>query len=437
MATPDKTLLLMLDDVDISIEARYTGSAAAIAGYVNGRFENWPAVVQKWGNSGKHLVSIDVQNYPAAGAQCLDIENGDAKVSEAPAWFRATKALGVQTGDLRYYPKLYISASGSASLIKTMTAAGIPRSEYMLWSAHYTNTAHICGPGTCGYPQADATQYTNKDNGANLDASQCYAYFFAGKDGVVPTAPPAVNPAEPTLQIGDTGPVVTALQKKLAAIELVGVRGIKADGDFGVQTQTSVRNFQSHQRLEIDGIVGPTTWAAIDAWKNAPTPPPPPVPVKVNAWAALTVLKQGSTGAAVEVLQRMCRDSGVHGVRGIAVDGNFGEQTLAAVRNFQAYAKLTVDGIAGPATHKALEAISPLDDAEIVPVPAEPDPEPLPPAPAPAVDPAPPTPPAPAPEAEPAIDLMDLGYDVKFIHVPAGFGLPEGSYLPIFVPKEK
>jgi hypothetical protein len=60
-----------------------------------------------------------------------------------------------------------------------MTQAGIARNEYMLWSAHYTNTAHICSPSACGYPQADATQWTSTYQGVSLDASLCYGYFFA------------------------------------------------------------------------------------------------------------------------------------------------------------------------------------------------------------------------------------------------------------------
>lgn len=177
----DMTLRLMLDDTNLSVEAPHAASAYAIAGYVNGRFNNWASVVAKWGKSGKYLLSIDVLNQPSAGAQCLDVEPGDATNADAPSWVKATQAAGRAAKDLRYYPKLYTSASNATALIGALTAAGIARNEYMLWTAHYTGKAHICN-SSCGLGnfQADATQWTDTYQGASLDATQAYGYFFAG-----------------------------------------------------------------------------------------------------------------------------------------------------------------------------------------------------------------------------------------------------------------
>lgn len=91
-----------------------------------------------------------------------------------------------------------------------------------------------------------------------------------------------------------------------------------------------------------------------DGWPHRTSgnalPPPPAIP----AWPAGVILREGSTGGAVRVLQAALRNSGIRGVRGITVDGVFGPQTLTAVRNLQAAKHLTVDGIAGPATRRAL-----------------------------------------------------------------------------------
>lgn len=196
----DMSTWLMLDDVDLSIEEKYAGAAKAVAGYVNGKYANWPAIVLKYGTSGKHLLSIDVQANPNAGAQCLDIETGDATIGQAVKWVKETQAAGKALRDLRWFPKLYVQAGNMASLVATLKAGGVARDEVMIWSAHFTGKAHICSPESCGYPQADATQWTDDYEGVSLDASLCYGYFFAGPPAVVkpePVKPVVVTPPKP------------------------------------------------------------------------------------------------------------------------------------------------------------------------------------------------------------------------------------------------
>ena len=38
-----------------------------------------------------------------------------------------------------------------------------------------------------------------------------------------------------------------------------------ADGDFGSETKKAVKAFQTDKGLQVDGIVGPKTWAALDS----------------------------------------------------------------------------------------------------------------------------------------------------------------------------
>jgi putative peptidoglycan binding protein len=73
-------------------------------------------------------------------------------------------------------------------------------------------------------------------------------------------------------------------------------------------------------------------------------------PVKPTEPAAPPTLRIGSKGADVSNLQRLLK---------IAVDGDFGPATAAALKRFQAGAGLTADGVCGPRTWAA-----------IVPVPA-------------------------------------------------------------------
>lgn len=66
----------------------------------------------------------------------------------------------------------------------------------------------------------------------------------------------------PVLRKGSKGASVTALQ-----ILLIGNKyscgSYGADGDFGGGTEASVKSFQSFWGLDVDGVVGPNTWAKL------------------------------------------------------------------------------------------------------------------------------------------------------------------------------
>jgi peptidoglycan hydrolase-like protein with peptidoglycan-binding domain len=103
--------------------------------------------------------------------------------------------------------------------------------------------------------------------------------------------------------------------------------------------------------------------AALAYQGSAPPPPPPPPPSGVSwaQWPAGVVLQMGSTDtAAVRVLQTALANSGIYGVRGITVDGVFGEQTRVALGNYQAQAGLLEDWKAGQLTRASLVALGDL-----------------------------------------------------------------------------
>jgi peptidoglycan hydrolase-like protein with peptidoglycan-binding domain len=77
--------------------------------------------------------------------------------------------------------------------------------------------------------------------------------------------------AEPLIKKSSKGAAVKKLQNLLIG---VGYDPGAADGIFGAQTETAVKEFQANYvlvseedqaeyHLEIDGIVGPKTWAAL------------------------------------------------------------------------------------------------------------------------------------------------------------------------------
>ena len=84
--------------------------------------------------------------------------------------------------------------------------------------------------------------------------------------GTAPVRPPiaATEPEglkRPTVRRGSTSELVRDVQRAL---------GINADGQFGARTEAALRVFQRRHQLVPDGIVGPSTWRALDAAKARP-----------------------------------------------------------------------------------------------------------------------------------------------------------------------
>jgi hypothetical protein len=157
----------MYDSVNVS---QIPAKAEAVAGYVNGHWPTYPTLLKDFPHA-KHL-SIAVTVH--ADAECLDVEAGDATPSQAPAWVVRQKKRGVKK------PVVYTSVSQAPALLRELDRAGIKRSAVRLWTAHYTFRPHRCD-SKCGFGftgKADATQWTDKALGKNLDGSLCAPDFL-------------------------------------------------------------------------------------------------------------------------------------------------------------------------------------------------------------------------------------------------------------------
>jgi hypothetical protein len=129
-------------------------------------------------------------------------------------------------------------------------------------------------------------------------------------------------------------PAVAALQVTLRHHRVY--RG-PVDGMIGPRTTAAVMRFQRRHGLMPDGVVGPKTRRAF------------------GRFAAHVLgsrrLAPGMAGWDVAELQFALA---WHGFPNAAIDGGFGRHVERALIKFQRWAHLTPDGIAGPATFRAL-----------------------------------------------------------------------------------
>jgi len=203
-------------------------------------------------------------------------------------------------------------------------------------------------------------------------ASQGYApyrilqHYYGSDIDLVFDAP--VGPIYPSfpgrlLRRGSEGEEVRTLQTRLRrisrnfpAIPTVSVN----TGVFDAATDAAVRGFQRTFGLTADGIVGQSTWnrtiSIFNAVKRLNELDSEGISLADATAMYASNLRMGDHGFAVRALQYYLDFIGhFHPSIGRVVsDGAFGPVTDRALREFQRLYGLTVDGVAGRATHNAL-----------------------------------------------------------------------------------
>lgn len=183
---------------DTITNSEFPAGAEAYAAYVDGGVgdqPNYPHIVQAYPKAQHLSIAVHADHNAAA----LDVEPGATWPPEsAVAWYAAQRARGLAR------PCLYASVDNmEAFAVPLIEAAQIPRTAVRLWTAHYGEGEHICGPKTCGHLSidADGTQWTDNALGRSLDQSKLLAGFFA----VPSPTPPANWTYGPPLDLQATG----------------------------------------------------------------------------------------------------------------------------------------------------------------------------------------------------------------------------------------
>ena len=228
-----------------------------------------------------------------------------------------------------------------------------------LMSAYQSSIPSVTVDGVYGSGTAAAVRAFQRRYGLTVDGivglttwTELYDQFRSiQSDNGTPNAYPGT-----ALRQGSSGQNVRLVQfwLKIARTVYSSLNNVTVDGIFGSSTAAAVRRFQTYFGLTSDGVVGRTTWNKLYEVYNdianrllSPSLRPGEYP---------GVLRNGSTGTAVRELQFYLYLMSAYqsSIPSVSIDGRFGAATEAAVRAYQRFAGLTVDGIVGRKTWDSL-----------------------------------------------------------------------------------
>lgn len=241
------------------------------------------------------------------------------------------------------------------------TGSAVEQLQYWLnvLSQYYSTIPSVTVDGVFGSGTTAAVRAFQQRFGLTVDGivgqttwNAIYAqYSSIQSDNGTPNAYPGT-----ALRQGDRGANVKLVQfwLKIARTTYSSLNDLTVDGVFGAGTTAAVRRFQTYFGLTSDGVVGRATWnklyevyTGIANKLLSPSLRPGEFP---------GTLRRGSSGTAVRELQYYLYIMSAYesSLPSVTIDGQFGAATEAAVRAYQRFAGLTVDGVVGRTTWDAL-----------------------------------------------------------------------------------
>lgn len=156
-----------------------------------------------------------------------------------------------------------------------------------------------------------------------------------------------------SVKLGDSNDEVREVQTCLTA---QGLYSGEINGYCCQSTVNAIKEFQEAIGLIVDGICGGTTFELLRAAAYD----------EIDITTLMTneisnFLKPGDSGARVEELQNLLIEQGY--MEGTA-NGIYDSKTSAAVKNFQVYNEMTIDGLCGSHTLRVLKSLKSSENAE-------------------------------------------------------------------------
>lgn len=164
----------MVDSIDAGALPQGT---TMCAGYLNGRWPSYDAMVQRFPDA----VHVAIVVSAIDDGDVADVENGDLTPAQLAGWVRQRHAAGVAR------PCGYCNRSNLGAVDQALADAGIPAGGAVLWVATLDGTV-VSGSSAHGYVIVACQNRSAGMNGGNYDSSVVF------DDTWMPSpAPPASN----------------------------------------------------------------------------------------------------------------------------------------------------------------------------------------------------------------------------------------------------
>ena len=250
---------------------------------------------------------------------------------------------------------------GSSVLKQGSTGSEVEQLQFWLSTlAQYESSIpSVTVDGVYGSGTAAAVRAFQRRYGLTVDGivglttwTELYDQFRSiQSDNGTPNAYPGT-----ALREGSSGQNVRLVQfwLKIARTVYTSLANVTVDGKFGSATAAAVRRFQSYFGLTSDGVVGRITWNKLYEVYNDIANKLLSSSLRPGEYPG--VLRTGSSGTAVRELQFYLYLMSAYesSIPPVSIDGKFGADTERAVRAYQRFAGLTVDGVVGRTTWNSL-----------------------------------------------------------------------------------
>ena len=353
--------------------------------------QSYPGSPLKQGDSGTAVFTLQRQlnritkDYPFFGKLTVDGKFGASMTSTVKAFQKqfnltADGVVGRQT----WYKISYIYVSvkdlaeltsegetssgtlsdgtwGRITLRSGSTGSSVEQVQFWLntLSQYESSIPSITVDGIYGNSTTNAVRAFQRQNGLTVDGvvgqttwNAIYNEFRSiQSDNGTPNAYPGT-----ALRQGARGQNVRLVQfwLKIARTVYSSLNNVTVDGVFGAATAAAVKKFQSYFGLTSDGVVDRTTWNKLYEVYNDIANKLLSSSLRPGEYPG--ILQRGSSGTAVRELQFYLYLMSAYesSIPAVSIDGSFGAATENAVRAYQRFAGLTVDGIVGRTTWNSL-----------------------------------------------------------------------------------